>query len=89
MYLQIYFNTLIILTIEDHCTGNIFYSLIKFLVLFFISGTVKATITLQQWENFFFEDSRDGGYNLLKIEYFHLKTLLCIHYLCTNISAKF
>ena len=55
---------------------------------FFISGTVKATITAAVRELFFLK-TQEMVDNLLKIEYFHLKTLLCIHYLCTNISAKF
>ena len=37
----------------------------------------------------FFLKTQEVVDNLLKIEYFHLKTLLCIHYLCTNIPAKF
>ena len=62
--------------------------LIKFLV-FFISGIVKATITAEAAELFFFLKTQEMMDNLLKIEYFYLKTLLCIHYLCTNISPKF
>ena len=37
----------------------------------------------------FFFKTQEMVDNLLQIEYFHLKTLLCIHYSCTNISAKF
>ena len=53
-----------------------------------ISGTVKATITAAVGELIFLK-TQEMVDNLLKIEYFHLKALLCIHYLCTNISAKF
>ena len=59
----------------------------KFLVSF-ISGTVKATITAAVGELIFLK-TQEMVDNLLKIEYFHLKTILCIYYLCTNISAKF
>ena len=62
-------------------------SQIKFLA-FFISGTVKATITAAVGELIFLK-TQEMVNNLLKIGYFHLKTLLCIHYLCTSISAKF
>ena len=49
---------------------------------------MKATITAAVGELIFFL-TQEMVDNLLKIEYFHLKTLLGIHYLCTNISAKF
>ena len=59
----------------------------KFLV-FFISITVKATITAAVGELFFLK-TQEMVDDLLKIKYFHQKKLLCIHNLCTNISAKF
>ena len=49
---------------------------------------MKATITAAVGEHFFLK-TQEMVDNLLKIEYFHQKKLLCIHYLCTNISAKF
>ena len=56
---------------------------------FFISNTVKAKITAAVGELFFLK-TQEMVDNLLKIEYFHEKKLLCINYLlCTNISAKF
>ena len=57
-------------------------------MVFLISGTVKATITAEVVKLFFLK-TQEMVDNLLKIEYFHLKTLLGIHYLCTNIAAKF
>ena len=56
-------------------------------MVFFISGTVKATITVVVGELIFLK-TQEMLDNLLKIEYFHLKTLLCIHYLCTNIHFQ-
>ena len=66
---------------------EIYSSFIEFLV-FFISNTVKATITAAVGELFFLK-TQEMVDNLLKIEYFLEKKLLCINYLCTNISAKF
>ena len=48
---------------------------------------MKATITAAVGE--FFSKTQEMVNNLLKIEYFHQKKLLCIHYSYTNISAKF
>ena len=62
-------------------------SFIKFLV-FLILNTVKATITAAVGELFFLK-TQEMVDNLLKIEYFYQTKLLCIHYLCKNISAKF
>ena len=46
-------------------------------LVFFISGIVKASITAAVGELFFLK-TQEMVDNLLKIEYFHLKTLLCI-----------
>ena len=43
---------------------------------------MKATITAAVAELFF--KTQEMVDNFLKIEYFHLKTLLSIHYLCTT-----
>ena len=49
---------------------------------------MKATITAEVGELIFLK-TQEMVDNLLKMEYFHLKTLLCLHYLCTNISEIF
>ena len=55
---------------------------------FDLTRSNKINFFFAGWENFFLK-TQEMVDNLLKIEYFYLKTLLCIHYLCTNISAKF